>query len=572
MPKEAGVGKECAIARGIGGSRHALDHSEPIADWKGNKQRIPYCHRREPCLLTSQEESFRGTRQPISDEARSRSLAQPITAWMHPYQSGPPCQFASMCLSCSVAVFNVSSTRTEQVDRTSINVQENTPAFDAWSNFGKPWETEFRILNRGYCDQTSYTSVVCGVRRTSGDGEPRAAAVRLRLASAGDVGHEAAEAAAHWPLPHHAQEATQETDDAQPHAGARAARRHTPRPSAGNTTPRRLSLRLRRSQSQPKSTTVVVTTITTCGDDDCCNSDDCSHDDDYCDDDDCCDDDDYCDYCDDDCYDHHREYGAAPEWMDGVKREILEKTLRPAASSGTITMRENPGATPPGIEPGSPWWDASSLTITPPRLLTVNRALLNSIFEQFHCPYRQYIFTLIDIRLVKLVTEGINWAPVHNVFLVVVTPLESRRATSCGYNSSHPVWHALYECLQDIHGDSSPFLLQTFHELSNGFWPRLTIPHPAIQFVPKMFYRVEVGALGGPVQSANIVVGAPLHMNMEQRRNEGAGKTEDPRENPPTNGMNPTCENSVTRPGIEHGSPWWEASRLSAQPPWARIE
>ncbi|KAJ8870068.1 hypothetical protein PR048_029079 [Dryococelus australis] len=63
----------------------------------------------------------------------------------------------------------------------------------------------------------------------------------------------------------------------------------------------------------------------------------------------------------------------------------------------------------------------------------------------------------------------------------------------------------------DISGDSSPFLLQPFHELSNGFWPRLTSPHPAIQFVPKMFYRVEVGALGGPVQSANIAVGVPLH-------------------------------------------------------------
>ncbi|KAJ8879246.1 hypothetical protein PR048_019852 [Dryococelus australis] len=98
-----------------------------------------------------------------------------------------------------------------------------------------------------------------------------------------------------------------------------------------------------------------------------------------------------------------------------------------------------------------------------------------------------------------------NCAPVHNVCSVVVTQLESRRATSCGYNSSHPVWHVLYECLQDIHGDSSPFLLQPFHELSYGFWPRLTISHPAIQFVPKTFYRVEVGALGGPVQSANIV-------------------------------------------------------------------
>ncbi|KAJ8873176.1 hypothetical protein PR048_026797 [Dryococelus australis] len=63
----------------------------------------------------------------------------------------------------------------------------------------------------------------------------------------------------------------------------------------------------------------------------------------------------------------------------------------------------------------------------------------------------------------------------------------------------------------DIHRDSSSFLLQPFYELSNGFWPRLTSFEPAIQFDPKMFYRVEVWDLSGPVQSTNIVVGVPLH-------------------------------------------------------------
>ncbi|KAJ8888270.1 hypothetical protein PR048_007757 [Dryococelus australis] len=67
--------------------------------------------------------------------------------------------------------------------------------------------------------------------------------------------------------------------------------------------------------------------------------------------------------------------------------------------------------------------------------------------------------------------------------------------------------HALYDSLHDIHGDSSPFPLQPFHELSNGFWPCLTSPRQAIRFATKKFYRLEVGALGGPVQSANIVVG-----------------------------------------------------------------
>ncbi|KAJ8877583.1 hypothetical protein PR048_022038 [Dryococelus australis] len=118
-------------------------------------------------------------------------------------------------------------------------------------------------------------------------------------------------------------------------------------------------------------------------------------------------------------------------------------------------MRKS-GVTWPGIEPGSPWWEASSLTAQPP-----------------------------------------NWAPVHNVCSVVATPLESRRATSCSYNSSHPLWHALYKCLQDIHGDSSPFLLQPFHELGSGFWPRLTSPHPEIQFVPNMFLGLRSGLWAG---------------------------------------------------------------------------
>ncbi|KAJ8878675.1 hypothetical protein PR048_019260 [Dryococelus australis] len=56
----------------------------------------------------------------------------------------------------------------------------------------------------------------------------------------------------------------------------------------------------------------------------------------------------------------HRRLGRG-----GGKLEIPEKTHRPAASSGTIPTCENPGATPPEIYHGSPWWEASSLTTTP---------------------------------------------------------------------------------------------------------------------------------------------------------------------------------------------------------------
>ncbi|KAJ8883910.1 hypothetical protein PR048_015765 [Dryococelus australis] len=46
-----------------------------------------------------------------------------------------------------------------------------------------------------------------------------------------------------------------------------------------------------------------------------------------------------------------------------TQQKIYEKTLQPA---GMIPTCENPGATPPGNEPSSPKWEASSLTTTPP--------------------------------------------------------------------------------------------------------------------------------------------------------------------------------------------------------------
>ncbi|KAJ8889277.1 hypothetical protein PR048_008775 [Dryococelus australis] len=48
------------------------------------------------------------------------------------------------------------------------------------------------------------------------------------------------------------------------------------------------------------------------------------------------------------------------------------------------------------------------------------------------------------------------------------------------------------------------------------------------------------------------------------------GKTGDPRENPPASSIvrhdSHLRKYGVTQPGIERGSPWWEASRLTAQP------
>ncbi|KAJ8865946.1 hypothetical protein PR048_033469 [Dryococelus australis] len=62
---------------------------------------------------------------------------------------------------------------------------------------------------------------------------------------------------------------------------------------------------------------------------------------------------------------HHVITRFANQRLGWEKREIPEKTRRPAASSGTIPTCENPGVTRPGIEPGSHWLEASRLTTQP---------------------------------------------------------------------------------------------------------------------------------------------------------------------------------------------------------------
>ncbi|KAJ8871715.1 hypothetical protein PR048_028046 [Dryococelus australis] len=65
---------------------------------------------------------------------------------------------------------------------------------------------------------------------------------------------------------------------------------------------------------------------------------------------------------------------AAPIVGERRKREIPEKARRPTASFDTIPICESP-VTRPGIEPGSPWREASRLTAQPPRPLPKNNVV-----------------------------------------------------------------------------------------------------------------------------------------------------------------------------------------------------
>ncbi|KAJ8881161.1 hypothetical protein PR048_017634 [Dryococelus australis] len=70
------------------------------------------------------------------------------------------------------------------------------------------------------------------------------------------------------------------------------------------------------------------------------------------------------------------------------KREIFEKTRRPAASSGTIPTCKSLGANAAGTEPGSSRWEASNLTTKPPRPLTELTCNHTSMFIRRHLAHR----------------------------------------------------------------------------------------------------------------------------------------------------------------------------------------
>ncbi|KAJ8872640.1 hypothetical protein PR048_026248 [Dryococelus australis] len=62
-----------------------------------------------------------------------------------------------------------------------------------------------------------------------------------------------------------------------------------------------------------------------------------------------------------------------------------------------------------------------------------------------------------------------------------------------------------------------------------------------------------------------------IEVGMERRGNEKVGENGRSRENPPTDSIvrhdSHLRKSGVTRPGFEPGSPWWETSMLTAQPP-----
>ncbi|KAJ8883325.1 hypothetical protein PR048_015168 [Dryococelus australis] len=260
------------------------------------------------------------------------------------------------------------------------------------------------------------------------------------------------------------------------------------------------------------------------------------------------------------------EYGAAPELLRRG-RETGDHRENPPNSDivGHESTCENPGVTPPRIERGSPRWEASCLTATPPRppfLTPPDDSLARCSegeFDEFANATHNVTFILPKIPQRECVLAGKkkkkkknSQAKANGVSVKCGVRKTSGRGRIIADYGAQRVDPASRLRVNDkaascaTHGSATRYGGNTAR-LALRSDEALGVRESVARIVPSLFDR-----------------------GREALERKGGGNVR-PRENPPTYGIvwqdYHMRKSGVTRPGIAPRSPWWEASGLTAQPP-----
>ncbi|KAJ8888301.1 hypothetical protein PR048_007788 [Dryococelus australis] len=231
-------------------------------------------------------------------------------------------------------------------------------------------------------------------------------------------------------------------------------------------------------------------------------------------------------------------------------------------------MRES-GVARPGIEPGSPWWDASGLTAQPPWPLG---------------PFVSFITVRSDLRAwPSPFTSKTEGRKQNDCLLCQRNTVDDRGARACGvmllanchdksafgthvrrleayYRSRARLErgvcgsrHAGIHVCRILSSDRCTLAAGREQPVS------YTAPHNTSPSVGRDRSRVVCG------DDCSVPIRV-IEVNVKQRRNERAGGTGDTGENPADLRQRP-ARIPLNRPGIESGSLWWEAGKVTAQPP-----
>ncbi|KAJ8894218.1 hypothetical protein PR048_006830 [Dryococelus australis] len=278
------------------------------------------------------------------------------------------------------------------------------------------------------------------------------------------------------------------------------------------------------------------------------------------------------------------------EMRERGKRQRSEKTRRQEASPSTIPACENPGANPPGIEPGTPWWEASALATEPPRPLSIiceQPIYLGAPDFRTSCcvpkyfraePLRKKVYlrrpdsgALRDIFLEPFGPRLLGGVFVTALALGVAAALvnaavETRGGARWGFSDSL-VWSVGLLCMQGTVREFNDLLARLHSPVytrDSHVCSLAPDPHSSqCYFTPSSMALATrfpcKSAIGSELSRACLMNCEPI----------GEGKweiTEKTRRQEASSGTIPTCKSpGVARAGIESGSSWWEVSGLTAQ-------
>ncbi|KAJ8878517.1 hypothetical protein PR048_019095 [Dryococelus australis] len=258
------------------------------------------------------------------------------------------------------------------------------------------------------------------------------------------------------------------------------------------------------------------------------------------------------------------------KWGGGEERGIPEKTLWPTASSGTIPTCENP-VTRPGIEPRSPWWEASMLIAQPPGVADEKRGHGGVAVRLLVS--RQGELGILEGSLPDLCTRE----PCRR-------NAASRRVFSGISSFPRPCIPAPFQAHLTSPSSALKTSMLRAVQISPPQWKYCNPPPPLL--LEELGIGLRAHAFRSLDLTAVYAFGKDARYLIVQTVSSAGGKhliivdgagvkrlgkreiTEKTRRPTASSGSILTCENPVIRPGIEPGSPWWEASVLITEPPW----
>ncbi|KAJ8878304.1 hypothetical protein PR048_018881 [Dryococelus australis] len=282
------------------------------------------------------------------------------------------------------------------------------------------------------------------------------------------------------------------------------------------------------------------------------------------------------------------------------KRNIPEKSRWPATSSGTIATCEGP-VTRPGIEPGSPWWEAGRLIAQPLSPQLTPALYLVDTHRCFEGPLwvkRGEYGAAPECKgggngrsPRKPAATDIMWHDSHvqmrnpgaNPARLFCTSVSSKVVAA----SQEDVFLACGIITHITEGQAGATMAKVVRLLASHQGELGSIPRPvhfpdfrkgyrAVQccwtagFLGDLPFPQALHSTAAPYSPRFTLIGSQdinrgrNEVRMEERRKQGRLKREIPektRQPAASSGTIPTCKNTgVSQPGIEPCSYWWEAS------------